>query len=410
MTIPSEPSPAMAPLRPRRPLPRAKTALFAALAVTLAVGLAASLLLAFNLRWLRLWLTLRRAVKPRLAYLTMATYPDVATPERRDHLRACFKDPASVDFNKIPWGLICRPTPFLGYAPEPGDQGEGHFNAQQMRNQNDVALPKPAGVYRIFLTGGSQAYGAGAPSSDVTIAAYLERLLNEHNPWPGRRVEVFNTAVCGWASTHERILIENRLYAMQPDLVLALTGANDVHWAFSGADIQFLRTYEDRLYFDSVNAAMAWTGAKTCAEGPPWISGQALDPGVVAGRFVRNMRLAALALEPAGARLVVALQPTLSPAAKKLSAGESNWLEKKEDAGKVDYLERCFAAMDKALRTADPAARATLERNPANLQTIPVRDVFASRSDAIFFDLFHMGDKGNELLARRLAEELNKIK
>lgn len=394
----------------RRKATGAKAALFASLTVTTLALIFALGLTAFNVRLLRERKALGEIAIWHMKPMTMATFPNVATPERQPHLRACFKHPETVDFNKISWGLNSRPSPFVNYAPEPGEQGEGHFNAQQLRNHQDVALPKPDGVYRIFVTGGSQAYGIGAPNQDETIPAYLERILNERGFAPGKRVEVFNAAVCGWASTHERIMIENRIAEWQPDLVIALTGANDVHWGFAGADVQYLRTYEDEFYLAAVNAAMRWVGAKDYPPSPPLPTGKAIAPEVAAKRFVRNMRLAALALEPTGARLVVALQPTLSAAAKTLSEGERSWLDGHEEPGKVDYLERCFAAMQGALEADATTSTAALDRNPPNMRPIQIRDVFKGRSDAVFYDLFHMADKGNELVARRIAEELARMR
>lgn len=394
----------------RRKISGPKAALFIAMALTPFLLLIALGLTAYNLRMLRERKRLSEIAIWHMKPMTMASYPGVVTPEREPHLRACFKRPEAVDFNKVSWGLNCRPSPFVNYAPEPGEQGEGHFNAQQLRNRQDVALPKPAGVYRIFLTGGSQAYGIGAPSQDETISAYLEQILNERGFAPGKKVEVFNAAVCGWASTHERIMIENRISEWQPDLVIALTGANDVHWGFLGADVQFLRTYEDEFYLAAINAAMRWVHAPDYPLTPPSVTGKPIAPEEVGRRFARNMRLAALALEPTGARLVVALQPTLSTAAKTLSDGERRWLEGREAPGKVDYLERCFAAMRSALASESTTSTAALARNPANLSPVQIRDVFKGRSDAIFYDLFHMADKGNELVARRIAGELARLK
>lgn len=401
------------PARRRRSI--SKTALFALFALTLVLALAAAALTVFNLRGLRAWRYLRVITAQRQTSLTMATFPNVVTPARAAYLRTCYEHPDKIDYAKISWDLFCRPAPFVGYAPEPGRQGEGTFNAQGMRNREDVNIPKPAGVYRIIMTGGSLAYGIGAPTQDDTIPARLEKILNERKPWPGKRVEVFNAAVCGWASTNERIFIENRVVDWQPDLVLALTGVNDAHWAFNGADIRYLRTYEDEMYFGAINEAMRWSGAKDYPPAPPRDAialppgSKPVDPATVAERFVRNERLAALALEPCGGRLVIALQPTCSEAGKTLAEGERKWIAT-EPQGKVEYLAQCFAAMEKELAARPATPRNALDHNPANMNVIAIRDVFAGRSDPIYFDLYHMGDKGNEIVAKRIADELQKLK
>lgn len=86
------------------------------------------------------------------------------------------------------------PTPFVGSAPVPGEQDNAAINKLQFRSKKEVVTPKPSGVYRIFLTGGSTAYSSGAPSEDRTIGAYLERKLNEKLGQNGKTVEVFTVA------------------------------------------------------------------------------------------------------------------------------------------------------------------------------------------------------------------------
>lgn len=389
---------------------RSRRLLFTGVTVVLALGLVGALLTAWNVRQIREWLFLRKVLYTRLGSFTLGALVRNDPPEWREHLRTCYKEPQKIDLDKISWNLLCRPTPFLGYAPIPGTQDEGTFNAQQLRDSRDLRLPKPAGVYRIFLVGGSLVYGVGAPSQDRTISAYLERMLNERVLWPGRRVEVFNAGVCGWTSTHERILIENRLSEWAPDMVLALTGANEIHWGFQRFNVLDQRTYEDQMYLELINSSLrrvrvAEYGSQPSGQGP-----QRVAPAVVAGRFVKNIRLAAAALESAGARYVVALQPLLTEQAKPLSPGERWWLTKREDPEKRNYIALCYAAMSKGL--GEPLGGVPsnlLAKNPANMDVVDVQDVFAKRSDPIFLDQYHMADKGNEILARRLADELQKL-
>jgi len=104
-------------------------------------------------------------------------------------------------------------------------------------------MPKPPTTYGIFFTGGSVAYGSGAPSQDKTIGQYLENLLNlEITPVSHLRYEVFTLASPAWTSTHERIVIENRLSELDPDMVISFSGSNDVHCAGAGRDVFWFRT------------------------------------------------------------------------------------------------------------------------------------------------------------------------
>ncbi|WP_054773404.1 hypothetical protein [Methylogaea oryzae] len=96
--------------------------------------------------------------------------------------------------NSYSWSPPNMPTPFVGSAPVPGEQDNAAINKLQFRSKKEVVTPKPSGVYRIFLTGGSTAYSSGAPSEDRTIGAYLERKLNEKLGQNGKTVEVFTVA------------------------------------------------------------------------------------------------------------------------------------------------------------------------------------------------------------------------
>ena len=48
--------------------------------------------------------------------------------------------------------------------PTPGQHGNAHINSMQFRAGKELEMPKPANTYRIFITGGSTAYGSGAPA------------------------------------------------------------------------------------------------------------------------------------------------------------------------------------------------------------------------------------------------------
>lgn len=319
---------------------------------------------------------------------------------RRAHLRACYLDPR-VDIDKIPWNLLCRPTPFVGYAPAPGAQQDGQFNAAQLRDAREVALPKPADVYRIFITGGSFAYGFGAPGNAATIAAFLERELNHDSPWPGKRVEVWNAAVCAWTSTHERLWIETHLLSLQPDMIIEINGVNDAHWGYDGFNVFNVRTYEEGMYLNVMQSAMRMAGVPPFSDNPPVRRASPLDPAEVARNYMQNTAQTAALLQSRHVEYVLALQPFMSPELKPLTKEERAWIETQEPQ-KFPYIDRCVKGIKAMLaRSGD-----VLSPPPGSLRVVELQDVFAKRHDAIYLDMYHVGDKGNQLMAVRLAKEL----
>ena len=169
--------------------------------------------------------------------LETETLGPLLNAKQKKEFAGAYFDPSEAlrNFNKISWAPPSVLTPFVGNGLRPGKTGNAVINAMQFRMEGDLATPKPKGVYRIFLTGGSTAYSSGAPSQERTIAGYLEEKLNrEIGPVTGHRYEVIIAANCAWASTHERIIIENKLMELEPDLVVSFSGNNDVLWGSVG--------------------------------------------------------------------------------------------------------------------------------------------------------------------------------
>jgi hypothetical protein len=118
-------------------------------------------------------------------------------------------------------------------------------NAQGFRRDTPVSRMKPAGTYRVFLMGGSTAYGTGGLwphiqnewpvlKNSQTIDAYLERILRDS--LGGAPVEVVNAAIVStW--THQHLIYLNQtILGYSPDMVLFLDGFNDFYFFNDGHD------------------------------------------------------------------------------------------------------------------------------------------------------------------------------
>ena len=111
-------------------------------------------------------------------------------------------------------------------------------NSVGFRRSSEVSRTKPPNTYRVFLMGGSTAYGTGGLwphlqrefavlTNEETIDAYLERLLTE--ALPGTRVEVINAAITSTWTHHHLIYLNQTLLGYDPDMVLFLDGYNDFY-------------------------------------------------------------------------------------------------------------------------------------------------------------------------------------
>lgn len=392
---------------PRQPSPGAgsKQALFAFAAVALVVFTCGMLLLVYNLNILKERRTLTELMRARKKDATYGSLYGPLTEEQRTHVASCYLEGEAPDPDALFWSPRNMPTPFIGYAPEPGLQMGRHFNMQQLNMEGPLELPKPAGELRIFLTGASVALGGGAPSDSATIAAFMQRALEPHFAGTQRMPRVICGAACGWSSTQERILIENRLSEWQPDAVVTLTGANDMWWGHGKFSTLDGRTYDDHNFLLLANGGLRLAGEPVYSDVPPIRPEAPIDPQRVADRFLKNVRQSASVLQQGGTPYLVALQPILAEDRKPLTVGERALIDK-VDPDVRSYLETCYQAFRKRLFDDDGRLRPELATAHPNLHAIDLRDLFRERSEPCFLDLVHMGSRGNAIVGEALANHL----
>jgi hypothetical protein len=332
------------------------------------------------------------------AFARSDTLGHLVAQEDKAGYASAYEDPASAlrEMDNFSYAVPSVLTPFVGNGPEPGQHANALINSMQFRSSKEVAMPKPAGVYRIFLTGGSTAFGSGSPSQDKIIGQYLENLLNaELTPATSLRYEVFTLASPAWTSTHERIIIENRLSELAPDMVISFSGSNDVHWAGAGREVTWFRTYADQHFWDVMNAARKMAGFPSMTDVVPPAS--PVDPVAVGTRLEKNIRLSATVLAWKGAHYVFVLQPAIAVSTKILSVREQK-LRAGLTPPAIENFVKSYAAMKSRL-SAIPGDQ---------LLYLDQSDAFAglTASDEIFLDSYHFGDRGNAIVARKIVDVL----
>lgn len=288
-----------------------------------------------------------------------------------------------------------RPAPFVGHIARPVLGDPLVINVLGFRDPRRSYATKPAATVRVFVTGGSTAWGVGSSSQSHTVSYLLERILNEGvSQASGYRYEVINAAFPAWSTTQEKLLIQQRLTDLHPDLIIMLSGTNDVHWALQGRDVRWLYSYMDQNYVMLLNETYKSSGHPEWVVPVPFSSGP-VDCALVGRTAARNVGEAAFAANGAGASLVFALQPNVVSTTKVLSAHERR-IRDSQDAGSWNS---CYQQMREALGRVGAKHYRLLDLSRS------FRELGGHTE--LFMDPYHFADLGHRLVAQALADQID---
>jgi lysophospholipase L1-like esterase len=122
--------------------------------------------------------------------------------------------------------LMYAPHHYLGYIPKPGyTAGNNRHNSLGFRG-DEVAIPKPGGVFRIVAIGGSTTYTTFVNDYRQSYPYLLQEVLRAKG---FQSVEVVNAGVAGYASWESLMNLQFRVLDLEPDLILNYDSVNDVH-------------------------------------------------------------------------------------------------------------------------------------------------------------------------------------
>lgn len=314
-------------------------------------------------------------------------------------------------------------------------------NGQGFRRTEDVSMTKAPNTYRIFLMGGSTAYGLGSLSpkgqlkypvlnNNETIDHYVEELLHHHVP--SRRFEVINAGIPSHSSHHHLIYLNQMILKYHPDMIIFIDGTNDYYPWEKGYD-QF-RDYPYRewshLYLDepSLKAWAGYTGFWLYRKShlvylagkklrPIWWAIQNLRPqprpqldvdealrnldANAERNFLRMVERNALILRHEGIVPVFALQPDLLFEQQKvLTEFEKERLAETVNSKPVNYPQfknRARTMVAEKLRKVTAGVGASF---------IDLTDIFGSITDDAFTDDCHLTPLANRIMAEQISHRI----
>jgi len=122
--------------------------------------------------------------------------------------------------------LTFSPHHYLKFIPRPDyAEGDNLHNALGFRGQ-EVVVPKPPGVYRIVLLGGSTTYTYSVEDYRHSYPYLLQEILREKGH---ASVEVVNAGVPKYTTWESLINLAFRCLELEPDMVILYHGVNEVH-------------------------------------------------------------------------------------------------------------------------------------------------------------------------------------
>lgn len=251
---------------------------------------------------------------------------------------------------------------------------------------DDVILPKPAGVRRIVCIGASTT--EEGPTNDVTYPNILEALLNEHDG--ANRYDVVNAGVSGMNSLKHKFKTADYL-ALQPDVAVIYNAVNDICHDLFPMWIKDAPPLKKRLR-ESQFVNMWFNGRLMPDEAQ-----MAAD---IRASKISNLRAIAEILRGAGVKVIFCTFAAPDPGA--LTRDERNYYEyytRREWGGRYAGFASYLCALRVFNREIEALAR------ELGAPCIPVAEEVTGGT-AVFGDICHMKNRGIEKKARVIMRHL----
>lgn len=351
-----------------------------------------------------------------------------AGARRAEEIAVGYEGGPSVTYD-LEWIPRMEFNSYLGYRPVRSTQGHGYaINANGFRYDSDLALKKKPGETRIFVVGGSAAWGAGVNQRDL-YTNVAERIARQ--ACRTCDVRIISAGGSAYVSTQELLLTLLDLSRYEPDAVVMLSGWNDIYAGYWGFDIREHFDYFGlgRIINDHYKRSKGWemSPGKLIDDSDPapdyasytskihYLVDKAIyaragvgekkiedrnknkvPPADVVTRLEENIsRMQALA-KNRGFELVFWLQPTYFNTRKPLVSYE------------IDRASSAFAAdpFGNYVRDIYDLYRLSLPKH-ARARGYRFQDadpLIAGQNAPVFVDGCHLNDRGNRLLGQALAE------
>jgi lysophospholipase L1-like esterase len=338
---------------------------------------------------------------------------------------------------------------FTGYRMNPAyGRVDRQHNEQGFRRDKDVSLEKSPNTVRIFITGGSTAYGATTDMPEYTdnrwrllygnqtIDYYLEQNLNQ--AFPSQHWEVINAAAPAYQLNQELAEIQSVLLRYRPDYIILLDGNNDIGalwkhahknydpYAYAEGSEEFnllanpgsfrslLLFLADWIHTNSAAfrimqdhlRSMEWGERKTRQVGNPvhfsdltsTEQAQFATAQNQLGYYTHMVQQIQRILDLDGVKAIFLLQPEVELTHKQLTDSEQRMLDFELTVpGRTYSFQQLFPEI---------AGRMTAIAREDGFAFLSLADAFDQTSEQTFSDDCHLTPEGNRIIAERLFQLL----
>ena len=289
--------------------------------------------------------------------------------------------------------IIQYPLPLVHYEPNQKTDTVT-INSHGFRGEDFEKEKTNDGEYRIFMVGGSAMYGVYATSDGTTIPGYLQQLYNEFTV--DHNIRVIN----GGANTHESFaethLIKNKILGFNPDLIIVLDGWNDLNSPVKTeynepTGLEKIEQYSlvIRKYYKTIQfyefLERVWI-KQFDNEPRNLYSEDTMEEKALLWKS-RWEEICELG-EKENFKVIITLQPLLGAGNKELT----DWELKNVKELTYQNPASSYHIMQNKLMELETKCTATED----------LTGIFDDEDSLIYFDVGHMGDKGNGIIAQKI--------
>lgn len=269
----------------------------------------------------------------------------------------------------------------------------------------------PGNMRQVWVFGGSTVFGIGTPDAE-TIPSYL---AHEYNGSPSSCVVITNFGSEGYVTNQELILLTQQLKSgRRPDVAIFYDGINDAlvggfspgdateHWSFENIRSRFESNDSGRLGW--LKKSHFWRLIGLLTEKKRLTQSASTSDSELAGKaratignYESNLKMVRLLADDYGFRTYFFWQPVLPYGDKPLTPFE----QKLRDTRAQEYQGQVHRSIEAVYHLA--------ELDSASKNFVFLGRAFDTTNELVYVDDFHLGPRGNEIIAKVIAREVGAV-